>query len=115
MNYAYYLIILLSLIGIALGRYPNLRMNRSTISMVAAVFLVFLGGISLEQAYLSINMDTILLLLAMMIINVNLSIAGFFQIVTSKVCKVAKTPKILLALIIFWSGLLSALFFALIV
>jgi Na+/H+ antiporter NhaD/arsenite permease-like protein len=105
-----YFIIFLSLIGIAIGNYPNLRMNRSTIAMVAAVFLVFTGGITLEQAYLAINMDTILLLLAMMIINVNLSIAGFFQIVASKVNKVAKSPKILLALVIISSGILSALF-----
>ena len=110
MTYIYYFLILLSLIGIALGRYPNLRMNRSTIAMVAAVFLVFTGGISLEEAYLSINLDTILLLFAMMIINVNLSIAGFFQIVASKVNNVAKSPKILLAYVIFWSGILSALF-----
>ena len=110
MIYINYIVILLSLIGIALGHYPKLRMNRSTIAMVGAVFLVFGGAMSLNQAYLAINMDTILLLLAMMIINANLSIAGFFQIVAAKVSKIAKSPKILLALVIIWSGLLSALF-----
>lgn len=110
MTYINFIVILLSLIGIALGHYPRLRMNRSTIAMVGAVFLVFGGAMSLNQAYSAINMDTILLLLAMMIINANLSIAGFFQIVAARVSKIAKTPKMLLAHVIIWSGVLSALF-----
>ncbi len=110
MTYINFIFILLSLIGFALGHYPRLRMNRSTIAMVGAVFLVFGGAMSLNQAYSAINMDTILLLLSMMIINANLSIAGFFQIVAARVSKIAKTPKMLLAHVIIWSGVLSALF-----
>ncbi len=110
MNFLYYSLIVISLIGIALGKYPNLKMNRATIAMVGAVFLVFVGAISLNDAYLAINMDTILLLLAMMIINANLSVSGFFNVVAFKISTIAKSPKLLLAYIVFFSGILSAIF-----
>jgi Na+/H+ antiporter NhaD/arsenite permease-like protein len=46
----------------------------------------------------------------MMVINVNLRLAGFFQLVGRRVVGWAHTPRQLLALIIVTSGLLSALF-----
>jgi Na+/H+ antiporter NhaD/arsenite permease-like protein len=45
-----------------------------------------------------------------MVLNINLRLSGFFKIITSKIISFARTPKQLLALIIFSSGLLSALF-----
>lgn len=103
-------LILLILIGVAIGRYPVLRMNRATIALVGAVIMVVAGAISLQQAYAAIDMNTIALLFAMMIINVNLHLAGFFQIVTTRVVKWARTPRQLLALTLVASGILSALF-----
>jgi Na+/H+ antiporter NhaD/arsenite permease-like protein len=46
----------------------------------------------------------------MMVLNINLRLSGFFKIITSKIISFAKTPRQLLALIIFSSGMLSALF-----
>jgi Na+/H+ antiporter NhaD/arsenite permease-like protein len=68
------------------------------------------NAISLDDAYRSIDLDTITLLLGMMIINVNLGISGFFQFVASKIIHFSKSPKELLLLIIFSSGILSAIF-----
>jgi Na+/H+ antiporter NhaD/arsenite permease-like protein len=85
-------------------------MNRATIALVGAAALIFIGAISLEEAYHAIDMDTILLLFAMMIINGNLRISGFFKLITSRILQYAKTPSQLLALIIFSSGFLSAFF-----
>jgi len=104
------IIIIMSLSGIAIGRYPGLRMNRATISLVGATLLVVIGSITLQQAYASIDFDTITLLLAMMIINVNLQISGFFQLVMVKVITIARSPVQLLVMIIIVSGSLSALF-----
>lgn len=103
-------ITLITLFGIAIGGLPKLRMNRATISLVGATFLVLTGAISLNDAYSSIDLDTITLLLGMMIINVNLGISGFFQFVASKIIHFSKSPKELLFLIIFSSGILSAIF-----
>jgi Na+/H+ antiporter NhaD/arsenite permease-like protein len=53
---------------------------------------------------------TILLLGAMMVINTNLRLAGFFRVVTGHTLRIAKTPRMLLALVVGSSGILSAIF-----
>ena len=103
-------IIVVTLIGVAVGRYPWLRMNRATIAITGAVLLILIGAISLEEAYAALDLHTLSLLFAMMVINVNLRLAGFFQLVASLVLKLARSPRWLLALFILTSGVLSAIF-----
>ena len=103
-------VIALTLAGIAVGRFPGLRMNRATIALVGAAVLVLLRAIPLEQAYAALDLDTLVLLFAMMVLNVNLSICGFFQLLAARILRWAKTPRQLLALVIMASGLLSAVF-----
>lgn len=102
------LIVLATYAAIAVGRVPFLRMSRATIALVGAALLVGVGAISEEQAIASLDIGTILLLGAMMVINVNLRLAGFFRFVTSRTLRLAKTPQALLALVIVSSGVLSA-------
>lgn len=100
----------LTLIGVAVGRWPWLRMNRATIALVGATVLIGSGMMTLPQAYAAVDWNTILLLFAMMVLNVNLRLAGFFHLVTSHIVQHARTPRRLLALIIAVSGVLSAVF-----
>lgn len=100
----------ITLVGVALGRYPALKMNRATIALVGAVLFIALGFIPLEAAYRAVDWNTILLLFGMMILNVNLRIAGFFHLVNSRIVRFARTPRRLLAVIVFASGVLSAIF-----
>lgn len=104
------ILIITTLIGVAVGRYPWLRMNRATIAFAGAVLLILLRAISLDQAYAAIDLNTLSLLLAMMILNVNLRLAGFFQLVAGAMLKWAHSPKMLLALFVVTSGVLSAIF-----
>jgi Na+/H+ antiporter NhaD/arsenite permease-like protein len=103
-------LIVTTLIGVAIGRYPWLRMNRATIALVGATALAVIGAIPLERAYAAIDLNTLVLLFAMMILNANLRLAGFFRLVSGGVAAWARSPRRLLALIIVVSGLLSALF-----
>lgn len=100
----------LTLVGVAIGRLPALKMNRATIALVGATLLVVIGALGLEDAFRAVDWNTILLLFGMMVLNVNLRAAGFFQIVTSRVLRLARTPRRLLALLLAVSGGLSALF-----
>lgn len=104
------LTILLTLIGIAIGSYPGFRMNRATIALVGATTLVIINNLSLEEAAKLVDINTIMLLFAMMVLNINLRLSGFFNIIANRIIRIAKTPQQLLALIIFSSGFLSALF-----
>ncbi len=103
-------LIVVTLIGVAVGRYPVLKMNRATIALVGATLLVALGVLPLEQAYRAVDWNTIVLLFGMMVLNVNLRLAGFFHLVTAHVLKFARTPRRLLALIVAVSGAFSAVF-----
>jgi Na+/H+ antiporter NhaD/arsenite permease-like protein len=96
--------------AIAIGRVPRLRMNRATIALTGAALLVVIGAIGEHEAMQSIDMGTILLLGAMMVVNVNLRLAGFFRFVASRTLRYARTPRMLLALVILSSGVLSAIF-----
>lgn len=104
------IIVFITLVGVAIGRYPWLRMNRATIALVGATALMIVGAIPLQVAYNALDMNTLVLLFAMMVLNVNLRLAGFFRLVASEVIRLARTPRQLLALIVVVSGVMSALF-----
>lgn len=106
----YFIVIIWTLIGVAIGRYPWFRMNRATIALVGATALIILGAISLEEAYAAVDPNIILLLFSAMVINVNLSLGGFFRLATSWIVRWARSPRLLLGFIIAIAGLLSALF-----
>jgi len=104
------LIIILSIIGVAIGRYPKFKMNRATIALIGSSALIVAGAISIEDAFNAVDINTIILLFSMMVLNINLRLSGFFNIITSKVIGIAKTPRQFLGLVIFSSGILSGLF-----
>ncbi|HEX2621213.1 MAG TPA: SLC13 family permease, partial [Phototrophicaceae bacterium] len=103
-------IVLLTYAAVAVGSVPYLRMNRATIALVGAVALVVVGALTEKQALDAIDVGTILLLGAMMVINVHLRLAGFFNVITGQTLRFARSPRMLLALVIFSSGILSAIF-----
>ncbi|PJF39581.1 MAG: anion transporter, partial [Phototrophicales bacterium] len=104
------IIVLLTYAAIAIGRVPHLRMNRATIALVGAASLIAIGALSEDEAFAAIDIGTILLLAAMMVINVNLRLAGFFDVIGRQVLSIAQGPQMLLAIIILMSGILSAIF-----
>lgn len=110
MTLAGLVVVAVTIVGVAIGRYPFLRMNRATIALAGATLLMAMGAIPLEDAYAALDLDTLTLLFAMMILNANLRIAGFFQLVGSRVVRLARTPYQLLAWIVLAAGVLSAIF-----
>lgn len=103
-------VIALTLVGVAVGRWPWLRMNRATIAFVGANAVVALGALPLSDAYAAVDLDTLVLLLSMMILNANLRIAGFFDLAARRLGSTASRPLGLLFVVVFLSGTLSALF-----
>ncbi len=102
--------ILLILAGIAVGRVPGLRMNRASIALVGAVVLVLAGAMSPAAALAAVDFHTLALLFGMMVLNVNLRLAGFFRLLAVRVLHVARTTRQLLLLVVLCAGLLSSLF-----
>jgi len=100
----------LTFIGVAIGEFPGLKMNRATIALVAAVLLVMLQMITPSAALGSVDLGTLLLLFAMMVIIAHLEIAGFFSWIGQLIARHAQSPRILLAWIMAVAGITAALF-----
>ncbi len=103
-------IVVVTIVGVAIGSYPGLRMNRATIALTGATLLMVIQAIPLERAYAALDLNTLTLLFAMMLVNTNLRRAGFFQIVVNRVVYWAHSPRQLLALLIITTGIFSAIF-----
>ncbi len=89
-----------SIVGVALGRWPCLRANRSTITLLGVALLLAIGALTLPQAYAALDLNTLLLLFSMMVLNGHLFLAGFFGVVTQGIVRKAHRPHALLALVI---------------
>lgn len=100
----------LSYIALGLGYVPGLRMNRASIALVSVAVLVALGGLSLEQAWQAIDVNTIVFLLSMMVVNAYLSYAGFFNLALLYLLQLTRSPLGLLGLLSLGTGALSAFF-----
>lgn len=107
---AIYVLIILAFVGIASGKFPKLVMNRASIALAAAVLLVVLGGLSVREALAAVDVETLALLLAMMIIVANLRISGFFLIAGGRILSIARSPRMLLGIVVATAGLFSAIF-----
>ncbi|GAB4541858.1 MAG: anion transporter [Anaerolineales bacterium] len=104
------LIITVTYIGIAIGGFPGLRVNRTTISLIGVGLLLGLGLLNFEKMSSLLEINTLVLLFGMMVINANLQLAGFFRLAGASILKFTRSPRALLALEIFIAGVLSALF-----
>ena len=90
-------------------RLKILPLNRPAAALLGAVLMVACGIMTPEQAYRSVDYDTLVLLLGMMLISAYLSVAGFFDWAADWILRRARTPESLLLYLICTSGLLSAL------
>jgi len=109
-QFAVYILLVLTYLGLGLGYLPGLRMNRATIALVGSTFLIALGVLNLQEAWQAIDANTIVFLLSMMVVNANLSYAGFFGRSLSLILSITRSPLGLLIALTFGSGILSAFF-----
>jgi Na+/H+ antiporter NhaD/arsenite permease-like protein len=104
------IIVLLTYVGIALGFLPGLRTNRATIALIGVGFLLLFRQISLKNIPGFLDIDTLMLLLSMMIINANLRLSGFFRLISTKMLRLTRSPRVFLAIEVLFVGIMSALF-----
>lgn len=71
--------------------------------------MVSTGVMTPERAYRAVNYDTLVLLLAMMLISGYLFLAHFFEWAAGAILKLSRTPERLLLCLSLTSGILSAL------
>lgn len=89
-------------------KLPGLRLNRPAGTMAGAVLMVICGVLTPEQAYATIQLDTIVLLLGTMILSEFLKHCGFYSALAARLRRARLSPSRLLAVVVVLSGLLSA-------
>lgn len=102
------IIFIITYLGIIFTRLPGVNIDRPSAAFFGAVAMIVFGVVSFEEAILSIDFNTIALLLGMMIIIVTLQSDGFFIWLTSRTVSIASTNRGLLSAIVFITGIASA-------
>src|SRR5262245_59976197 len=98
----------LTYIGMALGRVPGFRIDRTGIAMIAAVVLVAAGAVPGGEVAGAIHFPTLLLLAGLMLLSARVGAAGFYDAAAAWIARQAGRPLRLLALTIVIGGVLSA-------
>lgn len=102
-------ILLATLIVFTLGKSPGFRVDRAGISIIGASLMTALGIMTIEEAVLAIDAETIVVLFSLMVVVSNLKLAGFFSYIGSLVFTHIHSGRMLLLAVIFMSGMLSSL------
>lgn len=98
----------LTYVLIAFRRLELLPIGRPAGALTGATLMVLVGAMTPEESYHAIDGDTIVLLLAMMIITAELDVTGFFSWASRRVLSHARTPRGLLVQVAVVAALGSA-------
>lgn len=102
-------IFLLTYLVIAIGYLPGFRIDRTGAALLGAIAMIVSGAISSDRAWASVDFGTLSLLFGLMIVSAAFHVAGFYHWVAVKVQGLDVSPRMLLAILIAISGLLSSL------
>jgi Na+/H+ antiporter NhaD/arsenite permease-like protein len=101
-------IFLITYVGVAVGRIPGLLLDRTGIALLGAIVMVVSGAVTLPQAVRSIDVSTILLLYALMIVSAQLRLGGFYTRVARAIAAFTSRPRRFLLVCMLVSAVLSA-------
>ena len=102
-------IFVLTYAGIALGRIPGLALDRTGIALLGAIAMVAAGAFKPDEAWRQINVPTILLLYALMVVSAQFKISGFYTRMALGINRFIRSPRAFLGALMAVSALLSAL------
>jgi Na+/H+ antiporter NhaD/arsenite permease-like protein len=103
------IVFVLVYLGMALGRVPGLAIDRTGVALLGLIVLLATGELTLAEAGAAVDMPTIALLFALMILSAQFEMSGFYRLVASGITRFARNPKTLLAAVVVVTGVLSAI------
>jgi Na+/H+ antiporter NhaD/arsenite permease-like protein len=104
------IVFVLVYVGMALGRVPGLAVDRTGVALLGLIVLLASGDLTLEEAGAAVDMPTIALLFALMILSAQFEHSGFYGWIANRIVHAARSPRILLGVLIAVTGALSAIF-----
>ena len=97
-------------LGMFLGGLPQLRLDRTGVAVLGAIAMIAVNGWSVEQAAAAIDLPTVVLLFAFMLISAQMRLGGFYAAVTRAVGGWPLPPAALMGALLAVVALLSAVF-----
>jgi len=97
-------------LGMFLGGLPRLKLDRSGVALLGAIAVIAFTGETVEEAARSVDLPTIVLLFAFMVVSAQMRLGGFYTAVTRRVADMPLSRGGLLAALIAVAGALSAVF-----
>jgi Na+/H+ antiporter NhaD/arsenite permease-like protein len=96
--------------GMFFGRLPRLQLDRTGVALLGAIALLVSGATDLETSLRAVDVSTLALLFALMVVSAQLRLGGFYEEVTRRLTQADAGPAILLAVLVGASGALAAVF-----
>jgi Na+/H+ antiporter NhaD/arsenite permease-like protein len=78
-------IFVLTYVGMAIGRIPGLRLNRTGIALLGAIVMMIVSGNSTSQTASMVNWPTIFLLFGFFVISAQLRLCGFYDRIAERI------------------------------
>jgi Na+/H+ antiporter NhaD/arsenite permease-like protein len=97
-------------LGMFLGGLPRLKLDRSGVALLGAIAVIALSGLPPQDAAQAVDLPTIVLLFAFMVVSAQMRLGGFYTEVTRRVGGLALSRRGLLAALLAVAGGLSAVF-----
>lgn len=99
-------IFILTYVGIAAGRVPGLKLDRTGIVLLGAIAMMVFGRLSTTGIVAFVNWPTILLLFGFFVLSSQLRLAGFFDAVAARIAgQLGHPARFLLLLMLSTAGL----------
>jgi Na+/H+ antiporter NhaD/arsenite permease-like protein len=96
-------------LGMALGGVPGLKLDRTGVALVAVALLLASGAVNAAAIGRDVDLSTLLLLFALMIVSGQFAESGFYGWVAGRLAHAAGSPRRMLMLVVIVAGGLSAL------
>ena len=103
-----FLIFAATYVGMALGRFPGLRVDRTGIAVIGAIAVFFTGVTPPEALAGAIDFPTLIVLFGLMILSAQFAASGFYDWCSLRIAATARSPAALLAITVAVAGGLSA-------
>jgi Na+/H+ antiporter NhaD/arsenite permease-like protein len=97
-------------LGMFLGGLPRLKLDRAGVALLGAIAMLGLGVMDSQTAAQAIDLPTILLLFAFMVLAAQMGLGGFYTELTRRVVALPLARPALLGALIAVAGALSAVF-----
>jgi Na+/H+ antiporter NhaD/arsenite permease-like protein len=95
-------------VGMALGRWPGLKVDRTGIAILGAIVLYAAGVIDGEGIVAAIDWPTLIMLFGLMILSAQFAACGFYDACSARIAASRSGPVAVLALTVAVAGGLSA-------